>query len=256
MRYILIFLILMSSVMLFAQQFQLNTPDGSISMSITGVQNNGNTTSGNIIDQIANKLDQLEKDCHSKLNKVDQMKAKRIMDEVYGLLALLPTNQDINVQQKTTASSNTSSTNGSININITGMNDEPDQEVEQKPVHHAEQKPEHHEPQHPVPQVQQVQTDNARNPISDNEMSSLISKINAENFSDGKLRVLRTASKSYRFSVNQIIRILDEFTFSNDKLSALRLAYPEVTDPKNNYKILDAFTYDSDKESADDIINQ
>jgi len=251
MRYLIIALLVTVCFTLSAQEFKISTPEGNVSMSITGVQSNGTTTSGNLIDQIAVKMEQLEKEVHIKLNKIDQKKAENLMNEIYGLLALLPTNQTVTVGQTVTSSSGTSTSTPSsgtvnINMNISGM----DENTDAEPVEtHKTEKVE-------KPTEVATPAKASRKTMPESEFGSLISRINAESFSDNKLRVLRTAAKNYKFSCNQINRLIDAFEFSNEKLEALRIAYPEVTDPENNYKILDAFTYSNDKEQADSIINQ
>ncbi len=251
MRYIMIILMLAASLVLFAQEFKITTPDGGVTMSITGVQSNGTTTSGNIIDQIAAKMEQLEKDIHSKLNKLDQKKAENIMNEIYGLLALLPDNTTVDVKSSastSTTTTTTSSQGGNININITGMEtNEPEPVV--KPVPAKPKVVEEEKEEEPV-----VKPVGKSMPESD--FNGLVSRIKGESFADDQIRVLRTAAKNYKFSCNQIVRLIGCYNFSEEKLEALRISYPGCTDPQNNYKILDAFTYSSDKETADEIINQ
>ena len=91
--------------------------------------------------------------------------------------------------------------------------------------------------------------------MSDSDFSNLISRIQAESFSDDQMRVIRTAAKKHNFKVNQIVRIIDCFSFADDKITALGISYPGCIDPQNNYEILDAFTYSDDKSEAERIIN-
>ncbi len=230
---------------LFAQGFTISTPEGNVTMSITGIPADGTTTSGNIIDQIVVKLEALQKDYHSKLNKIDQKRANNMVDEIYNLLAMLPDDANITVSQTPSTSTNTSS---NININISGM------QTEEKPTPVVEAKP-------PVQQTQQVKPiieekpANGRMAITENDFLGLLDRIDKENFCDDKTRVLKTATKNYKFNVNQIVRLIGAFAFAEDKVKTLQISYPGCTDPQNNYKILDAFTYSEDKEAAEDIIN-
>ena len=116
------------------------------------------------------------------------------------------------------------------------------------PQPHKVKKPEHREEHHEMQSSRRV--------MPEGEFSSLMDRINGESFGDDKLRVLSTAAKNYRFKVSQITRLISTFTFSEDKIEALRISYPEVVDPQNNFKILDAFTFSDDKKEADAIINQ
>ena len=244
----IIVLLSISAVCLFAQGFTISTPEGNVTMSITGVQADGKTTTGNIIDQIVVKLEALQKDYHSKLNKIDQKRANNMVDEIYNLLAMLPEDATITVSQTSSTTTSTSTTTTpNININISGMQTEEKPVVEQKPV--VQEKPQ------PVKPIIEEKPTSGRKTINDSEFGELIARIGKENFSDDKIRVLKTAAKNYKFNVNQIVRLINAYTYSEDKIAALQLSYPECTDPQNNYKILDAFTYSEDKEEADDIIN-
>lgn len=237
------------SVGLFAQiGMNMNTPEGSVSMSVTGIPMD-QPAPENVIDMIAAKLDLLEKEIHVKLNKLDQKKAERIVDDIYDLLALLQGGEPVPVAAASASASSSSSSSSAasgtanININISGMEEQPRPKPRDKP------RPPHHDDE-------EVVVVSSRKTISSTEFTALIGRINAESFSEDKLRVLRTAARNYKFSVNQIISLIGAYTFSEDKVEALRISYPEVTDPQNNYKILDAFTYSSDKEEADRIINE
>ncbi len=250
MRYLILALLLVTTAILCAQEFKITTPDGSVSMSITGVEN-GKTTSGNIIDQIGKKLDQLEKEIHSKLVKLDQKKAEKIMDEVYTLLAMLPADGTVNVSQSTstTASSSSITSSGTVNVNLNIGGTV----TEQKPAPAPKPEPKKEEKPKPEPPKE---TKPARKLMAEADFGSLLGKIKAESFGDDKLRVLRTAAKNSKFNCSQIIRLIGAFTYSEEKLEALRISYPECLDPENNYKIMDAFTFSNDKEEAEGIINQ
>ncbi|PKN79908.1 MAG: hypothetical protein CVU48_03795 [Candidatus Cloacimonetes bacterium HGW-Cloacimonetes-1] len=246
-RFWILVLMTVMTISMFAQGFTFTTPEGNITMSITGVPADGTTTSGNIIDQIVIKLEALQKDYHSKLNKIDQKRANNMVEEIYNLLALLPDNASITISQTPSTSTNTSS---NININISGM------QTEEKPTPQAviEAKPPVQQTQQVKPLIEEKPT-NGRKAISANDFAELLGRINKESFSDDKTRILKTASKNYNFNVNQILRLIGSFTFAEDKVDALQISYPGCTDPQNNYKILDAFTYSEDKEAAEDIIN-
>lgn len=252
-RTLLLIIAIMACFAIYAQGFTIQTPEGSMQMTITGVDSEGNTKSGKIIDMIVAKLEQLEKDYHSKLSKLDQKRAQNIVEEIYGLLALLPEDSSVTISSSQTTSSTTSS-QPNININISGtmVEEKPTQTIKESP-----KKPEariEDKPQKPAPKVEQTVI-SSRSHLSDSDFNDLIARIGKESFSDDKLRVLRTAAKNSRFNVNQITRLIGAYTYSEDKIQALQIAYPDCVDPHNNYKILDAFTYSSDKEEAEGIIN-
>lgn len=230
MKSVLLTALLLAIAFLGAQEFRLSTPGGDVSVSISGVQESGNTTSGIIIDQIAAKLEILEKDIHGKLSKLDQKKAENILNEIYGLLALLPSNQTINLSSSLTA--------------------RPTPVKPETPAAPPVVQP----APAPAPAPAPVQT--SRKSMSDKDFTALMDRIKAESFGDNKLRVLRTAALHSRFNCAQIVRLIGAFTYSDEKLEALRVSYPDCTDPQNSFRIIDAFTYSDDKEEAERIINK
>jgi hypothetical protein len=251
MRYLIALTMILAVAILPAQVgMNMNTPEGSVSMTMTGVPLD-TPADGAVIDQIVDRLEKLEKEVHIKLNKLDQKKAEKLVAEIYDLLALLPVAEPVPVAETSasaaaaSSSSSSSSASGSanININISGM--EASQVPE--PIYHEHFNSEGDD---------EITTASMRKVMPEGDFGDLVSRIKKESFSEGKIRVLRTAAKNYRFNCSQIVRLIDSYTFSEDKLEALRISYPDVADPKNNYKILDAFTFDTDKDEADSIINQ
>lgn len=85
---------------------------------------------------------------------------------------------------------------------------------------------------------------------------SLYAQIKGESFSDSKLNVLRTASSSHYFTVSQIKRILSEFSFSKEKLAAVRIVKNKLVDDKNVFQLYDAFTFQSDKKELRKILGR
>jgi hypothetical protein len=105
------------------------------------------------------------------------------------------------------------------------------------------------QPQPPPPPQPQVY------PIAEDQLQNLIRAIGKEPFGDGKLRVLELAAPSQYFLVPQVLRILQKFSFSQDKLNAVRVLWPRVLDRQNAYQLNQAFTYSADKEQLRQIIS-
>ena len=268
MRYLVALIIVLMSVGLTAQVgMNMNTPEGSVNMSVTGMpmgNPHGNAADQSTIDQIVAKLDQLEKEVHTKLTKLDQKRADKIMQEIYDLLAKLQDGAPAsNTAATTTASASASSSSSSassstgtanININISGMEGQTPPPQNQ---HHNDNPPpqSHNNPPQTHNNPPQHQEQMGPKPMPDSDFNNLIKQINSESFSDNKMRVIRTAAKNYNFSCGQIVRVIDCFDFSEDKITSLGITYPKVTDPKNNYTILDSFTFSDDKDAAERIMN-
>lgn len=90
--------------------------------------------------------------------------------------------------------------------------------------------------------------------ISEQEFNQLLQSIREESFEENQLSILEISSQYNYFTVNQVVKVINELTYSSGKLSALELLHPNVVDPENAHIIINAFTYSSDKEKAREII--
>jgi hypothetical protein len=99
----------------------------------------------------------------------------------------------------------------------------------------------------PVPAVQ---------PISENQLQQLLNAIAREKFGDGKVRVVETAAPSQYFTVPQVMRVLQKFSFGDDKLDAVRTLWPRVLDRDNGFQLYQSFNSQGDKDQLREIIGR
>ena len=221
MKKILILSLLTFTVLAFA--------DG-ISMSVSVDEGtSSNSSSVSVVDEIADRVDVLQNKYFSKLNKLNQKRANKIVDEIYELLALLP--DDIS----------TSNQNANPNFNITFDVNEQQAETQPSVVEHK------------IEIVEEIDEPVA---MSSSEFQQLLSNVQDEGFADNKTSVVRIAAKSKYFSISQLITIVDEFSFSDDKINIVRIVYPRVVDTDNSHNLIGAFTFSGDKEKVEQIISQ
>jgi uncharacterized protein DUF4476 len=91
-------------------------------------------------------------------------------------------------------------------------------------------------------------------PITENMLRSLLAAIRHEPFSDDQLSVLEEAVPTQYFLVAQAQQILRSFTFSNDRLRAMRLLRPRLLDLENGFKLYETFEHSSDKDELKRIL--
>lgn len=96
---------------------------------------------------------------------------------------------------------------------------------------------------------------NSNSPISDEDFAGLLQSIQNENFAEDKIGVVSIASKYHHFLVEQVLQIIDEFSFSGNKIEIIKLVYPNVIDKENSHRLISAFTFSSDKDKVREIIN-
>lgn len=102
-------------------------------------------------------------------------------------------------------------------------------------------------PPAPVPSVQ---------PISEPQLQQLLTAITREKFGDGKKRVLESAAPTQYFLVPQVMKILQKFSFGDDKLDAVRTLWPRVLDQNNGYQLYQAFNFQGEKDQLREIIGR
>ncbi len=90
----------------------------------------------------------------------------------------------------------------------------------------------------------------AKEPMDPNGLTELTDALGQEAFSEGRLRVLRSAVNAPSgFSVDQVLRLLESFDFGGDKVEAAAMLHPQVVDPERWYLVYGAFDFDTDKEA-------
>ena len=74
-------------------------------------------------------------------------------------------------------------------------------------------------------------------PISDSALAQLLSEIDRQPSSQGRLRVLQQAAPANYFLVRQVEVVLGRFTFAPDQLQAANLLQPRVLDRENENRL-------------------
>lgn len=85
--------------------------------------------------------------------------------------------------------------------------------------------------------------------VTREQFSDMIQTLKKESFNSTKLSLAKGILKSGNcFRTNQIIDIVNEFSFESGKLEIAKFAWDYTIDKENYYKIADAFTFSSSKE--------
>ena len=88
------------------------------------------------------------------------------------------------------------------------------------------------------------------------DFRALMGALKGESFGDGKLRVLEEAARHGWFTTDQVVAVLGQFDFGNNKLKALEILAPRLNDRENAFKIFQAFEFDADKKKAKAILEK
>ncbi len=110
-------------------------------------------------------------------------------------------------------------------------------------------------PPPPAPVVVRPPPPVRRAPMDQDKFSALISAIRAQSFSDNKLSVIRSAAAEHHFVVGQVVKVLEQLSFSGEKLEVVRTLKSRILDRENHFKLYEAFTFSSDKKALERILS-
>jgi len=104
-------------------------------------------------------------------------------------------------------------------------------------------------------------TSNSANPVTDcyiseAEANKAIQLIESETFADDQLTMAKALVSKKCLSVEQIGKIADILTFSDDRMELMKAAYTFCLDRDSYYQLLSKFTFSEDKEELQRFINE
>ncbi len=90
--------------------------------------------------------------------------------------------------------------------------------------------------------------------LSPADFSAALSMIQNESFESNKLSTAKTIISSNFLTTDQIIAIINLFSFESSKLDFAKAAYRACLDPQNYFKVSNAFSFSSSKKELNDYI--
>lgn len=86
------------------------------------------------------------------------------------------------------------------------------------------------------------------------DYNSLLNAIEGESFADDKKMVTKQALANKCISAEQVVGLMEKFSFEDDKMEIAKYCYERCSDPDNYYKVTSAFTFSSSKEELNKYI--
>jgi DNA mismatch repair ATPase MutL len=87
----------------------------------------------------------------------------------------------------------------------------------------------------------------AREAMSQVRFAAFLGQIRNEDFSSGRLRVVKMAAQHNFFTSAQITAVVHTMTFSTNRVESAVMLYPRVLDQDAYYQVFAAFTFESNK---------
>lgn len=93
-------------------------------------------------------------------------------------------------------------------------------------------------------------------PMRSGGFEALIQALQRESFDNQRLDLVRVVASRDYFSVAQVTRILDNFAFETNRLTALEIVHNRITDPENAFVLPQRFTFTANRKRAAEILGQ
>lgn len=93
-------------------------------------------------------------------------------------------------------------------------------------------------------------------PMNSTNFAAALKSIGNGGFDETKLSTAKSICSKNCLSVDQIIKVCNQFGFEETKLEFTKYAYNHCTEKKNYFKVNDVFSFSSSKESLNNYINE
>ncbi len=90
--------------------------------------------------------------------------------------------------------------------------------------------------------------------MPEGRFAKLVEQVKGESFEDERNAVIETAAKNNYFTCEQVSRLLDVIAMGDEKIAALRILAPKLTDREDSHTVLAHFKFDDEKEQAKRIL--
>lgn len=91
--------------------------------------------------------------------------------------------------------------------------------------------------------------------MDDGNFSSFLAKMKDKNMDNAKLDFAKSTMKNNWFTSDQVLQILQTFSFENNKVELAKLIWHKTTDKGNYFKIYDAFTFSSSEKAVQEYVD-
>lgn len=92
--------------------------------------------------------------------------------------------------------------------------------------------------------------------LTDSELRTVISRVQAESYSDDQLALVKTVAQSSYFTTEQVVALMKLCAYEDTRIEIAATLYPRVVDNQNWYLIYDGLTYSSSKKTLRERIGQ
>jgi hypothetical protein len=91
-------------------------------------------------------------------------------------------------------------------------------------------------------------------PMSENDFNLLMATVENQKFESEKTEVIQRAASNNYFVTSQLIRLLEKYSFDDERLKLIGIIYPALLDKEQSFRLYDYLTFNSSKEKLKQII--
>ena len=88
------------------------------------------------------------------------------------------------------------------------------------------------------------------------EFNNLLKRVDDVSFPEEQINIITRMPSSSEITCAQVVKLLEEFSFSKDQQTVIQHLAPQISDLKNRHLILEFLTYSDDKENAGRILDE
>jgi hypothetical protein len=92
--------------------------------------------------------------------------------------------------------------------------------------------------------------------MSDGDFKNLVSSITSKDFEDVRLKIAKQGVSANCVSSAQVRKLMELFTFEDNKLEITKYSYDRTTDKNNYYLVNDGFGFESSVDTLNDYISK
>lgn len=92
--------------------------------------------------------------------------------------------------------------------------------------------------------------------MNSSTFESFYRTVKGEAFDSDRVKLIETALMTSDFTSGQCRRLVDAFTFDNDKIKVMQLMYPRISDKEGFFVVIEGLTFQSDKNKMNDFVRK
>lgn len=92
--------------------------------------------------------------------------------------------------------------------------------------------------------------------MNDLEFSNFMKEFRAKPFKSDRIKLLDIVMVTTDFNTEQCLKIVENYSFDDDKMTVMKKLYPQIVDKQHFYTVVEKLTFGSNKDNMNSFIKQ